>query len=196
MRGPAPDKPKDRPDDPYPKEHRNFPDRSDPPVEQRDENNHQRAGNRFLSVLAERMEVGRILRKTDRARGQAERRLYQSLPDEQERHHPAETARTISFPQEYVGAAGKWHRRAEFRPHKTVEKRQHCSRNPRQQRLRPAHGLDDQGNHDKRAGRKRCWRGLRERSEEHTSELQSLAYLVCRLLLEKKKKHKVKSPSR
>src|SRR6266404_9285330 len=31
---------------------------------------------------------------------------------------------------------------------------------------------------------------LRERSEEHTSELQSLAYLVCRLLLEKKKKKK------
>src|SRR5229473_5130547 len=27
----------------------------------------------------------------------------------------------------------------------------------------------------------------RARSEEHTSELQSLAYLVCRLLLEKKK---------
>src|SRR2546425_1555658 len=30
-----------------------------------------------------------------------------------------------------------------------------------------------------------CFLGLR--SEEHTSELQSLAYLVCRLLLEKKK---------
>src|SRR2546425_8558551 len=29
---------------------------------------------------------------------------------------------------------------------------------------------------------------VRARSEEHTSELQSLAYLVCRLLLEKKKK--------
>src|SRR2546425_6712189 len=29
---------------------------------------------------------------------------------------------------------------------------------------------------------------LARRSEEHTSELQSLAYLVCRLLLEKKKK--------
>src|SRR3989441_7204045 len=28
---------------------------------------------------------------------------------------------------------------------------------------------------------------MKERSEEHTSELQSLAYLVCRLLLEKKK---------
>src|SRR3712207_7755730 len=30
----------------------------------------------------------------------------------------------------------------------------------------------------------------RGRSEEHTSELQSRQYLVCRLLLEKKKKHK------
>src|SRR2546425_8002859 len=30
-----------------------------------------------------------------------------------------------------------------------------------------------------------------DRSEEHTSELQSLAYLVCRLLLEKKKKQSV-----
>src|SRR5205823_9318765 len=30
-------------------------------------------------------------------------------------------------------------------------------------------------------------RATRTRSEEHTSELQSLAYLVCRLLLEKKK---------
>src|SRR2546425_7838867 len=31
------------------------------------------------------------------------------------------------------------------------------------------------------------------RSEEHTSELQSLAYLVCRLLLEKKKKKQEKN---
>src|SRR2546425_4039517 len=30
------------------------------------------------------------------------------------------------------------------------------------------------------------------RSEEHTSELQSLAYLVCRLLLEKKKHNNLK----
>src|SRR2546425_11041192 len=32
------------------------------------------------------------------------------------------------------------------------------------------------------------WARIEQRSEEHTSELQSLAYLVCRLLLEKKKK--------
>src|SRR3712207_7071666 len=31
-------------------------------------------------------------------------------------------------------------------------------------------------------------RGVHRRSEEHTSELQSRQYLVCRLLLEKKKK--------
>src|SRR2546429_3602651 len=30
-----------------------------------------------------------------------------------------------------------------------------------------------------------------KRSEEHTSELQSRLHLVCRLLLEKKKKHKI-----
>src|SRR3712207_7930819 len=32
------------------------------------------------------------------------------------------------------------------------------------------------------------------RSEEHTSELQSRQYLVCRLLLEKKKKNKQSTP--
>src|SRR5205823_8380890 len=47
----------------------------------------------------------------------------------------------------------------------------------------PVRGLDEpvvgvERPHDRRAGR----------SEEHTSELQSLAYLVCRLLLEKKKR--------
>src|SRR5687767_15601426 len=46
-----------------------------------------------------------------------------------------------------------------------------------------------------------CANGLPERfatlhrSEEHTSELQSLAYLVCRLLLEKKKKKKFIKPN-
>src|SRR3712207_6969576 len=35
--------------------------------------------------------------------------------------------------------------------------------------------------------------GPNERSEEHTSELQSRQYLVCRLLLEKKKKKKRKT---
>src|SRR2546425_8734345 len=33
------------------------------------------------------------------------------------------------------------------------------------------------------------------RSEEHTSELQSLAYLVCRLLLEKKKQNRHQNES-
>src|SRR2546425_2370852 len=45
------------------------------------------------------------------------------------------------------------------------------------------------GGHPAHAGGVACVNPLRrERSEEHTSELQSLAYLVCRLLLEKKKK--------
>src|SRR5687767_15609140 len=43
--------------------------------------------------------------------------------------------------------------------------------------------LTGYGNADKRQMQEMT----RMRSEEHTSELQSLAYLVCRLLLEKKK---------
>src|SRR5437660_3688674 len=35
-------------------------------------------------------------------------------------------------------------------------------------------------------------RSAASRSEEHTSELQSRGHLVCRLLLEKKKKKKIK----
>src|SRR2546425_971133 len=38
-------------------------------------------------------------------------------------------------------------------------------------------------------GSGRATKDQMQRSEEHTSELQSLAYLVCRLLLEKKKQH-------
>src|SRR2546430_11522344 len=39
---------------------------------------------------------------------------------------------------------------------------------------------------------RRCWSS--ERSEEHTSELQSQSNLVCRLLLEKKKKENCNRP--
>src|SRR3712207_5517675 len=48
-------------------------------------------------------------------------------------------------------------------------------------------GLPAQGVHDAGAGAVTPL-GLHLRSEEHTSELQSRQYLVCRLLLEKKKK--------
>src|SRR3712207_8992731 len=41
---------------------------------------------------------------------------------------------------------------------------------------------------DERARGRAALDGLQDRSEEHTSELQSRQYLVCRLLLEKKKK--------
>src|SRR3712207_8420215 len=42
-----------------------------------------------------------------------------------------------------------------------------------------------------REGRREAAVARAGRSEEHTSELQSRQYLVCRLLLEKKKKQKV-----
>src|SRR2546425_7294282 len=56
------------------------------------------------------------------------------------------------------------------RPHGRGDRRQRIGPSARARAPRPRHEGD-------------CIR-----SEEHTSELQSLAYLVCRLLLEKKKK--------
>src|SRR3712207_7367811 len=47
-----------------------------------------------------------------------------------------------------------------------------------ERRAEPEAGEDDRRRADRR-------------SEEHTSELQSRQYLVCRLLLEKKKKHNI-----
>src|SRR2546425_9574430 len=64
--------------------------------------------------------------------------------------------------------------------------------------FRSVEGLGDDGrarDRDDGAGEEALQRGPpkepSDRSEEHTSELQSLAYLVCRLLLEKKKKAKL-----
>src|SRR2546429_1505181 len=65
----------------------------------------------------------------------------------------------------------------------------------------PDHGADAQLHLARRLvgeGDRQNFRGPRPpgrgRSEEHTSELQSRLHLVCRLLLEKKKKHKPASP--
>src|SRR2546430_11952078 len=52
------------------------------------------------------------------------------------------------------------------------------------------HGIENQR---QRGGQEQPERaGRRQRSEEHTSELQSQSNLVCRLLLEKKKKQNEK----
>src|SRR2546425_9293123 len=67
-------------------------------------------------------------------------------------------------------------------------------RSPDPLRRRQAERLRDRPRQDLREGGLESARrdpdlqlAHRHRSEEHTSELQSLAYLVCRLLLEKKK---------
>src|SRR5687768_17953683 len=55
-------------------------------------------------------------------------------------------------------------------------------------------GLADLHSGDRRQGPAAPERQHAERSEEHTSELQSRLHLVCRLLLEKKKKKKPQTP--
>src|SRR2546422_6783928 len=58
--------------------------------------------------------------------------------------------------------------------------------------------LDEQVEHHLAHGRAAGQHGTtaeQERSEEHTSELQSRLHLVCRLLLEKKKNNSIKQPN-
>src|SRR2546425_8203835 len=57
---------------------------------------------------------------------------------------------------------------------------------PHSRWLRPGRGLRDCTRAPARWPGADAGRARDSRSEEHTSELQSLAYLVCRLLLEKK----------
>src|SRR5438445_4929692 len=69
-------------------------------------------------------------------------------------------------------------------------------RRPPRSTLFPTRRSSDLKSADRSRPRLRCWHRkpvppphhFRFRSEEHTSELQSRQYLVCRLLLEKKKK--------
>src|SRR5690606_40838404 len=53
-------------------------------------------------------------------------------------------------------------------------------------------GRDRPGKPHRKAGREHHLPEVSQRSEEHTSELQSRENLVCRLLLEKKKKNNTK----
>src|SRR3712207_7114214 len=77
----------------------------------------------------------------------------------------------------------RWHHRGNDRVQRPAQRRPRDAAPPRRRRSEPLgrvrHEVDRL---EPRADRRRL------RSEEHTSELQSRQYLVCRLLLEKKKK--------
>src|SRR2546429_3561819 len=59
----------------------------------------------------------------------------------------------------------------------------------RGERVARARLVEREGREARHPVHRRDGRRAAERSEEHTSELQSRLHLVCRLLLEKKKKH-------
>src|SRR2546425_9772054 len=87
---------------------------------------------------------------------------------------------TTLFRSQYPGVVG--HHGTEDRPGRAPLRRQRLrlADDGGERRLGCGHDLA----HD--APRDAAPHYRRRRSEEHTSELQSLAYLVCRLLLEKK----------
>src|SRR3712207_7812394 len=71
-------------------------------------------------------------------------------------------------------------------PYTTLFRSDRASAGLRRPRLHPLAGSED-GGRPGRDDRPYEVSSLHSRSEEHTSELQSRQYLVCRLLLEKKK---------
>src|SRR3712207_8036830 len=77
-----------------------------------------------------------------------------------------------------------------YRMHLVEDHRLHAAE--RFARLRGEHEKERLGGRDEDVGRCAGQRPalVRRRSEEHTSELQSRQYLVCRLLLEKKNTQK------
>src|SRR2546430_4192624 len=82
-------------------------------------------------------------------------------------------------------------------PYTTLFRSQSCAAPPlaaRQRRVMPSPTTGSSGSTDMKSPALRARRDQKRRSEEHTSELQSQSNLVCRLLLEKKKKknHKYK----
>src|SRR2546426_2730998 len=85
--------------------------------------------------------------------------------------------RSTLFPYTTLFRSRLWHCRAKRRQDSSV------------QRARPRYGLPDLPPGGD--GTRRIF--VCERSEEHTSELQSPCNLVCRLLLEKKKKENLRS---
>src|SRR3712207_8484921 len=70
-----------------------------------------------------------------------------------------------------------------------VGRRRSLSALPSERGVRPhRRGAPPSPRAERAQRRRRAARRAADRSEEHTSELQSRQYLVCRLLLEKKKK--------
>src|SRR5258708_15900929 len=102
MRGAAPDEPQDGAHNTDPEKKRDFSDGSDAAIEQDHEQNHQGAGDSFLSILAKRAEAGGVLGKTEGARSATQRPLDPRLPDEKEKHHAAQPPAPVRFPNTNV----------------------------------------------------------------------------------------------
>src|ERR1700730_11132498 len=136
MRCSTPDEPKNRADNADPKKEGNSADGADAAIQEHDEDDYQGSRNCLLSVLAERIKVGSVLREANGAGRETERRLNKRLPDKEERHETAHAARAIGFAEKHVAPASKGHSRAQFRPDEPIEQSEHGTRRPSQQTLR------------------------------------------------------------
>src|SRR5205823_2871637 len=115
-----------------------------------------------------------------------------TVADERDVHGLMRRLRSLFDSSEVTYDSGRKHVRVRARRHRAQHPGDGRSRGGRvpslaAARARGVHGAPRGAGDPARRRGLRCSRADR-RSEEHTSELQSLAYLVCRLLLEKKKR--------
>ena len=114
-------------------------DRLDAPIQQ-DDVQHADAGRNEEDVARRevRPDIPRVAGEPDVARGDFEGAAEDELPDEQERHQPAEALAAVGLAEIHVAAAGTGHRGAELAPDQAVGDRDEHRHEPPEQGLRPA----------------------------------------------------------
>src|SRR5215472_191 len=147
----APDEPEHGADDADPEEHGDFPNSGDFPVKENDEENHQAAGDDLGLPPIQGMKITRVTREADGGGSNGKRRLHKGLPDKEEGHEASPAAGAVGFAEKDISAAGLGHGGAEFGPDEAVERGEQRTGQPGDERLRAAHGFNDQRTDHERA---------------------------------------------
>ena len=147
----TPDEPEHGAHNANPQEHRDFADRGDASVKKDYEKYDQATSKGFLLPPVKRIKKFGVILEADGSGRDRQRRLDQRLTDEKEGHETSPFLGAVGFAKKNVGAAGFGHCRAKFRPDERVEGGDEGAGEPGDQRLRPAHGFDDERTRDERA---------------------------------------------
>ena len=95
--------------------------------------------------------IARVLREPNATGCDRKRRAKCELPDEQERHHPAEPPGVVNLLKESVRPTRPRHCRSELSPYESIAHHKHGAEYPPEHRLRAIHRRDNRGDRNERA---------------------------------------------